>query len=186
MACPKWSLFVAGFSIVCYSLSVLYMFGGLVGLYNLPKLIDEDTHKNIDPDSEDGKELEHMNHTEIAAYTVFLVADLSTLFASIFLLIGLKKKIHQSLFLWLVVSMTDVLGGTMVLFFVNESKLETGMYLLVTLSITVFWYPIYKEYKRLRFPEQSASSGSPMARICHQTTEYVHHTKQPATAPIDV
>uniref|UniRef100_A0A1I8PAS7 Uncharacterized protein n=1 Tax=Stomoxys calcitrans TaxID=35570 RepID=A0A1I8PAS7_STOCA len=183
MACPKWSLFVAGFSIVCYSLSVLYMFGGLVGLYNLPKLTNEDTHKNIDPDSEDGKELEHMNHTEIAAYTVFLVADLSTLFASIFLLIGLKKKIHQSLYLWLVVSMIDVLGGTMVLFFVNESKLETGMYLLVTLFICAMWYPIYKQYKSLRSAVKDVSSSqtpSGEMMIC------LHSIKQPATAPIDV
>ncbi|XP_075167165.1 uncharacterized protein LOC142239268 [Haematobia irritans] len=183
MASPKWSLFVAGLFIFISSCSVLYTLGGLFGLYDYDDDDTSDEKSEEKVGDTDNEQLKQFTREEIAEYTFELLSNIAILIAAVFMYVGLKKRLYKFIAPWLIISLSGVVGETVIMYFENDSKLETSIYFVLILFITVLWYPIYKQYKLIRYPKSIVSTNAPNTEMCYTATAYSHQT---ATAPVEV
>ncbi|XP_005178383.1 uncharacterized protein LOC101889047 [Musca domestica] len=191
MASPKWALFVAYLCVFGYTISALYTFTGLIGVHNMDE-DDEDVTKGekavdgkvVDPDelTMSGEKLKQFSRKEIAIYVTDLVSAVIMTMISILLVMGLKKQNYKFVAPWLVLSFFDVVVDLSTMFFEEESDVEVAVCLVFILFIASMWYPVYKQYKKMRHPKVVVPEASKMA--VYQPGEFVHCTTTMATAPV--
>ncbi|XP_013112801.2 uncharacterized protein LOC106090976 [Stomoxys calcitrans] len=161
-----------------------------MGLYNfIEDIFDDDDNDNsttTDPDmaAPDGDELKSLSRVQIAEYTLELVMDITILAASIFLYVGLKKKIANFISPWLVISFLHVVVGSVWQFVMetddDDSFMEEALNLFIEVFVSGMWYPIYKQYKAIRNPKAVIQP----THQCYATGTFGCH--KTATAPIEV
>ncbi|XP_075167160.1 uncharacterized protein LOC142239265 [Haematobia irritans] len=186
MACPKWSLLIAGVIIVVYLVSISFTLKGLFARYHYSNGSYDIFDNKSGEMTVDSYHVKYKPFTrdEIAEYTFELGVDISSLIAAVFMFVGVKKGLHKFIAPWLIISLIDVLGQVVIMFFEKASKLETNTYFALILFITAMWYPIYRQYKLIRYPKSIISANAPNTEICYTTTTAYSH--QTATAPVEV
>ncbi|XP_058976623.1 uncharacterized protein LOC131801708 [Musca domestica] len=151
--CSNW-IFVVALLYIC----IFTYFGidNTVDLYKIHISVGKGNGTNVvDPDTNTNEYTPEVKSALISYHTVLLIFALAMIISSNMLMMSVIKKKHTYFLPWLVCSILDAVYDILINFFVETPKEKSSVYIASTIFVVAMWYPVYYQYKRFLYANQS-------------------------------